>query len=59
MATFSLLIVKFISKSIGFRPFKIQNKLCLFHKNLTTDAHFILHKQEMQMINLKWLLFPY
>ena len=34
MATFSLLIVKFISKSIGFRPLLINdiNKLCYFQE---------------------------
>ena len=32
------------------------DKLCKFHENLTTNA---LRKQEMQIFNLKWLLFPY
>ena len=33
------------------------DKLCKFHENLTTNGDF-LHKQEMQIFNLKWLLFP-
>ena len=51
MVTFSLLVVKIISKSIGFRPLMIQ----IYCAQMQT----LQRKQEMKIVNLTWLIFPY
>ena len=56
MATFPLLMVDFVQINRAEAVDDI-DKLCKFHYNLTTNADS--HKQEMQIFNLKWLLFPY
>ena len=54
MATFSGLIVKFIPKSIRFRPLMIQINCVIFTKT-SQKMHTLSSKQNMQIINLKWL----
>ena len=58
MATFPLPIVWFYSKLIEFKLLMIQTNCASFTKT-QTQMQTLWHKQEMQTVNLKWLLFPY
>ena len=58
MATFPLLIVRFFFKIDRVRAVDDIDKLCKFHKNLTTNADFIAYTRNANFQH-KWLLFPY
>ena len=59
MATFSLPIVKFIPKSIGFRPLMRKINCASFTKIYNILCRLYRVNKKMQVFNLNWLLFPY
>ena len=58
MATFFLIDCKNYFKVDKFRPLMIKINCASFTKS-DNRMQILSHKQEMQIINLKWLLFPY